>query len=167
MDKFRWFIDEDEIDLISDRDIAVLPINFSENRVHSNFISTHPTQDSLHFLSTYATYLVGEDIVQCNGVSEIAVADARIYPDSGRITIRQQAELDPLLNARVIANSATQHHLIEKAQIEVSGRYAYQGTGAYQYIDGEKQVQEIMLDHIFVDAKFKQMEAYMHVIIFA
>ena len=155
MDKFRWFIDEDEIDLISDRDIAVLPINFSENRVHSNFISTHPTQDSLHFLSTYATYLVGEDIVQCNGVSEIAVADARIYPDSGRITIRQQAELDPLLNARVIANSATQHHLIEKAQIEVSGRYAYQGTGAYQYIDGEKQVQEIMLDHIFVDAKFQ------------
>ena len=49
MDRFRWFMDDDEIDLISRRDVEALPLNFSENRTISNFISTEPTQDSLHF----------------------------------------------------------------------------------------------------------------------
>ena len=155
MDKFRWFMDQDEIDLISDRDVASLPLNFSENRVHSNFISIHPLQDSLHFLSSYATYLVGEDIVKCKGVTELAVADARVYPDSGHLTIQPQAELKTLVNARIIANSATQHHLIENAQLDIQGRYAYEGSGLYQYVDGAKRVQEIMLDQIFVDDDFQ------------
>ena len=63
MDRFRWFMDDDEIDLISERDVDALPLNFSENRTLSNFISIEPNQDSLHFLSTHATYLVGEDVL--------------------------------------------------------------------------------------------------------
>ena len=82
--------------LISERDVEVLPLNFSENRTLSNFISTEPSQDSLHFLSTHATYLVGEDVLQCKGVKEIAVADSRVFPDSGLVTVRRDADMDEL-----------------------------------------------------------------------
>lgn len=155
MDKFRWFMDEDEIDLISERDMAALPLNFSDQRIHSNFISTHPAQDSLHFLSTHATYLVGNDILNCKGVKEIAIADARIFPDSGRVTIRPKAVMEPLERARVIANATTQHHLIEDANLTITGRYHYSGAGVYQFTWKDRTVQPIMLDEIFVDEGFQ------------
>ncbi|MDA0913394.1 MAG: hypothetical protein O3B11_06150 [Bacteroidetes bacterium] len=155
MDKFRWFMDEDEIDLISNRDVASLPLNFSEKRVHSNFISTHPAQDSLHFLSSHATYLVGTDVLNCQGVKEMAVADARVFPDSGKVTIRAKAAMDPLKNARVIANTTTQHHIIEEANLVITGRYGYTGNGAYQYVGVDKSIQPLILDELYVDESFQ------------
>ena len=151
MDRFRWFMDDDEIDLISERDVAALPLNFSENRTLSNFISTEPSQDSLHFLSTHATYLVGEDVLQCKGVKEIAVADSRVFPDSGLVTVRRDADMDELQNARIIANATTQYHLIERAVLKIEGRYAYRGAGEYQYQGADKSIQTLILDEIAVN----------------
>jgi hypothetical protein len=151
MDRFRWFMDDDEIDLISERDVEALPLNFSENRMLSNFISTEPSQDSLHFLSTHATYLVGEDVLQCKGVKEIAVADSRIFPDSGLVTVRRDADMDELQNARLIANATTQYHLIERALIKIHGRYAFQGAGEYQYEGIDKSIQTLIVDEIAVN----------------
>ena len=151
MDRFRWFMDDDEIDLISERNVEALPLNFSENRTLSNFISIEPTQDSLHFLSTHATYLVGEDVLQCRGVKEIAVADSRILPDSGLVTVRRDADMDELQNARLIANATTQYHLIERATLKIKGRYAFQGAGEYQYKGADKSTQTLILDEIAVN----------------
>ena len=151
MDRFRWFMDEDEIDLISERNTESLPLNFSENRLLSNFISTHPDQDSLHFLSTHATYLVGDDVLQCKGVKEIAVADSKVFPDSGNVTIRRDADMERLREARLITNATTQHHLIENAAIDITGRYAFTGAGEYQYLGADTTVQALILDDITVD----------------
>ena len=155
MDRFRWFMDEDEIDLISERNLESLPLNFSENRKLSNFISTEPTQDSLHFLSTHATYLVGEDVLQCKGVKEIAVADSRVFPDSGLVTVRREADMDELQNARLIANATSQYHLIEHAVLKIQGRYAFQGAGEYQYQGADKSIQTLMLDEIAVNGSIE------------
>lgn len=152
MDRFRWFMDDDEIDLISERDTDALPLNFSENRNLSNFVSTHPEQDSLHFLSTHATYLVGDDILKCNGVKEIAVADSRLFPDSGLVIIQRDADIERMSNARIIANATTQFHLIEPATVKVHGRYDYTGSGEYQYKGADKTIQSLILDDISVDA---------------
>ena len=151
MDRFRWFMDDDEIDLISERDVESLPLNFSENRTISNFISIEPEQDSLHFLSTHATYLVGEDVLQCKGVKEIAVADSRIFPDSELVTVRRDAAMDELRNARLIANATTQYHLIEQATLKITGRYAFRGAGEYQYQGADKRIQTLILDDIAVN----------------
>ena len=111
----------------------------------------NPRRDSLHFLSTHATYLVGEDVLQCKGVKEIAVADSRVFPDSGRVTIRRDANMDELQNARLIANATTQYHLIERAILKINGRYAFQGAGEYQYIGEDKSIQTLILDEISVN----------------
>ena len=91
MDRFRWYMDEDEIDLLSNRMQEDLPLDFSNDRTISNFISAHPDQDSLHFLSSSATYRIGEDLLLCKGVLSLAVAGSRILPDSGFLTIRADA----------------------------------------------------------------------------
>ena len=152
MDRFRWFMDDDEIDLVSERNIDSLPLNFSENRTLSNFISIHPEQDSLHFLSTNATYVVGEDILHCRGVKEIAVADSRVFPDSGRITVRRDAEMDELRNAQLVCNATTQYHLIESATLIIDGRYDFHGAGEYQYRGGDWPSQILILDEIAVNS---------------
>ena len=151
MARFRWFMDDDEIDLISERDVDALPLNFSENRTLSNFISIEPNQDSLHFLSTHATYLVGKDVLQCKGVKEIAVADSRVFPDSGLVTVRRDADMDELQNARLISNATTQHHLVEKAFLKIHGRYSFQGAGEYQYRGTDMTIQTLILDEIGVN----------------
>lgn len=151
MDRFRWFMDEDEIDLMSDRNMGELPLDFSENRSVSNFISAHPDQDSLHFLSTSATYRIQDDYLKCRGVNEIAVADARIAPDSGLIIIQPKARIEVLKNAQLVANATTQHHVIKQASISIGGKYKFEGSGFYEYEDVQGQKSEIFLNHIFVD----------------
>ena len=57
MDRFRWFMDDDEIDLISERDVDALPLNFSENRTLSNFISRAESRLASFF--EYACHVFG------------------------------------------------------------------------------------------------------------
>ena len=151
MDRFRWFMDEDEIDLMSDRSIGELPMDFSENRSISNFISAHPEQDSLHFLSSSATYRIHDDYLKCQGVREISVADARILPDSGIVIIQPKAKMNRLENARLVANSTTQHHVIVRATLSILGKYEFEGNGSYEYRDGSGKTSDIFFDEIFVD----------------
>ena len=87
----------------------------------------------------------------CKGVKEIAVADSRVFPDSGLVTVRRDADMDELQNARLISNATTQHHLVEKAFLKIHGRYAFQGAGEYQYRGTDKTIQTLILDEIGVN----------------
>lgn len=151
MDRFRWYMDDDEIDLLSNRFQDDLPIDFSEDRSVSNFISAHPEQDSLHFLSSSATYRIGEDLLHCEGVQSIAVADSRIFPDSGRLTIRAEAKMDELSQAIILTNATTKYHLIDSALINIRGRYDFGATGFYNYTSVNGEVQRLLFNEITVD----------------
>ena len=48
------------------------------------FVSVHPHQDSLRFISTAASYSLKDYIIEAGGVEEIVVADAEIYPNEGK-----------------------------------------------------------------------------------
>ena len=80
-------------------------------------------------------------MLQCKGVKEIAVADSRVFPDSGLVTVRRDADMDELQNARLISNATTQYHLVERAFLKIHGRYAFQGAGEYQYRGTDKTIQ--------------------------
>ena len=155
MDRFRWFMDKDEVDLISDRQTEDLPFDFSEDRAISNFVSVHPEQDSLHFLSIRATYRIQDDFLRCQEVSELALADARIYPDSQLVTIRKGAKMDQLRRARIVANDVTRQHYIDDANLNVNGRLSFEGDGAYRYREVTGDTSYIFMDDIFVDESFQ------------
>src|SRR5690606_12416556 len=57
MDEFKWYMDENDIELQTSREMAsdfVIDTELDMNR--SNFFSTRPDQDSLHFMSPKAVY---------------------------------------------------------------------------------------------------------------
>lgn len=158
MDQFDWYMDKDEIDLqnnsknipgIENMDIKQLA---DLDLAGSEFISTHPAQDSLRFRSSRAKYSLKEKIIYASDVKFIKVADATIFPGDGNVTILKKAEMVPLENAQILANNTTKYHTISSAKVFVYGRKSYSGAGYYDYVDELDGMQRIFLDKVSVDS---------------
>ncbi|MCF8277665.1 MAG: hypothetical protein K9J17_13105 [Flavobacteriales bacterium] len=131
IDEFKWNIDQKNIDVVSDGE-------------GSRYVSTNPKQDSLEFRSPLAKFNLDNFIISAKKVDHIDVADAIIYPDSGNVTIREQAAMDPLGNSRIVANRITKFHTFYESTVNVLGKWKYNAKGKYDYEDvtGKKQLIE-------------------------
>lgn len=159
MDKFNWYMDKNDIELESERGAKVAENDFvidtDIDKSSSNFFSIHPEQDSLNFLAPRATFNLKTSIINCDDIMFIKTADARVYPDSGQAVIRKRAQLDPFENSAVIANDITKYHSIYNADININGRFDYEGSGYVDYINNAGQVYQIWLKTIDVDTTFQ------------
>ncbi len=153
MDRFKWFMDQGDIELESDRTAAVG--NEDLQLSGSNFISIRPEQDSLSFMAPKARYDLKKHLITANEVQYIQVADALVTPDSMRVRIRKNAVMDPLTNAVITANYVTRHHIIRDATVDIKARRNYSGTGVIDYIDENKKAFPINLKSIGVDSTFQ------------
>jgi len=157
MDQFDWYMDKDEIDLRGkEQQIAIydkMPVRelADVELSGSEFISTHPAQDSLRFRSSRAKFNLRDKVIYAYDVKYIKVADATIFPGDGRVTILRKAEMLPLENAQILANNTTKYHLIKNARVNIFGRKSYKARGYYDYVDEMENTQKILLDSIVVD----------------
>ncbi|PCJ81440.1 MAG: hypothetical protein COA49_04920 [Bacteroidetes bacterium] len=152
MDRFRWFMDEDQIELENTfTDKQELVFADLADKSFSNFVSVHPDQDSLHFACTRALYKVEEAIVECKDVRAMAIADAEVWPDSGRVTIRRDAAMDVLKRAQIYANDVTRYHRFFDATIQVNSRIDYTASATYLYKDAKGIDWPIYFSKIEVD----------------
>lgn len=152
MDEFKWFMDKNEMELSSNRQVAEdFVIDTDEGSDKSNFYSVNELQDSLNFLSPNAIYDVKESVITCKKIQYITVADSKVIPDSGKVTIQKRAKMDPLQRATVIANYVTQYHRIFDAELNIRGRYEYDGEGDYTYVDENKKEQVVHIAKLEVD----------------
>jgi len=158
MDEFDWYMDKDEIDLAVDvsdqmkqlegktiKEIADIDISGSE------FISIHPQQDSLRFVSPRAKYNLRNNTIFAENVKIIRVADAAIFPGDGLVTIYKKAQMETLKDAQVLANMVTRFHTLYNANINITSRKKYQGNAYYDYIDETEAKQLIFFDVLDVD----------------
>ncbi|MCH2197989.1 MAG: hypothetical protein MK081_04355 [Flavobacteriales bacterium] len=160
MDQFKWFMDKDEMELSSNRKVTDdFVIDTSEDAARSNFFSVNELQDSLNFLSPKAVYDVKEAVIACQKIQYITVADSRVLPDSGNVMIRKRAKMDPLSRATVISNYVTQYHRIFGADLQIYGRFEYEGEGDYTYVDVNKREQVIHIDEFKVDSTLQTIGA--------
>ncbi len=158
MDRFKWFMDDDKMELSSSRTAANdFVIDTDAAKSTSNFFSVSEHQDSLNFLAPKAIYDVKNSIITANSVKFIAVADAKISPDSERVVIYKRAKMKTLENAAVLANYVTKYHKIFNANIDIKGRLNYEGSGDYTYIDKTRGQQIIHLEQIEVDTTGQTM----------
>src|SRR5690606_9964864 len=148
MEKFKWYMDDGTIELTSS---ASKTESADVNLQGSKFISTRFDQDSLYFYSPLAQYNTKEHIITAREVQYINSADAKIYPDSGKVVIRKQAAMDPLKKSKIVANSVTEFHNIYDAVTHIMGRKTYSASGYIDYIDENKTVQPIYFANIRVD----------------
>lgn len=153
MDRFKWFMDQGDIELESDRTAAEGSEDLQLSG--SNFISIRPDQDSLSFMAPKARYDLKRHLITANEVQYIQVADALVTPDSMRVRIRRNAVMDPLSNAVVTANFVTRHHVIRDATVDIKAKRNFTGTGTIDYKDEADRTFRIKLGSIGVDSTYQ------------
>ncbi len=126
-----------------DWDMKKETVNFKvkEGKLGS-FRSIHPDQDSLWFQGKKALYDLKSNFLQIGGVPYIVTSDAFVYPDSGIIEVQPNAVISELTNARIVADTINQYHVINRAKVKILGKKEYRASGFYEYNIGDKK-QEI------------------------
>lgn len=152
MDQFKWFMDQGSFELSAEGKKASNPTEQSDiDLTGAEFISIHPQQDSLRFFSPRAKYDARNNVIYAKEVKYINVADARLYPDSGLLTIYKKARIETLNNAKVLANTATKYHNLYNGTLNIYGRKSYTGSADYDYVDETKKPQLIHFTNLFAD----------------
>lgn len=151
MDRFKWFMDSEDIELGDDQKKMDENVENALDLDGPKFISTHPKQDSLFFFAPSAKYNTRKYIINCKNVPFINVADARIYPDNGEVTIYKNAVMDTLEKAKIMANTVTKYHTIRNVTANIFGKKSYLATGDYQYLDENDNAFNIKFDKIQPD----------------
>lgn len=132
---------------ITEKRIAIHKMNGTP----SLMTSTNPRQEGLQYFAQRAEFYLEPSILEMYGVPSMDIADSRIFPDSGRVTIEEKAHMRPLLNAKMTASRAGDYHHLEKLNLNVNGRNAMYGSGWYQYVDELGAVFPIKMINIRVD----------------
>ena len=161
MGQFDWYMDKEMLEMsASEKAQKKVKTNedlgpLMEEDVElsgSQFISIHPRQDSLNFIAPSAKYNIRKKLITAKDVRYIRVADAVIYPDSGRVQIEKRAVMRTLENSKIIANSATRYHTIFNAATNIYGRKEYTASGDYDFVDGEGVKERIHFNVVGVDS---------------
>jgi hypothetical protein len=142
IDKLKWVMDEETFTLGDE---------VASSSKGLEFISVHPHQDSLNFIATTANYSLKDYIIHTNGVDNIAVADAIIYPDSGIVTVEKKAVIQTLYAAKILADDLTEYHTFTNAAVDIVSAHNYTASGDYTYMDAMNQKQQIFFKEIRVD----------------
>ncbi len=153
IDYFTWDMDNKKLSMGSPAASAEVDYTDEDTEPEGpRYISLHPDQDSLNFVAPLASYDYEKNHINAKGVKFIEVADARIYPDQGEVTIERDAKMSTLEKARIRANKNTKYHSIHTATLNITSRNYYSGFGNYDYIDENNKVQIIHFNDIKVDS---------------
>lgn len=112
-----------------------------------SFTSIHPEQDSLYFQAKNALFDLKTSQLKIGGVPYIVASDAFIYPETGDIEILPGAIITELKNAKIVADTISQYHVINRATVNILGKKEYRAKGFYEYNVADK-VQEIEFGEI-------------------
>lgn len=154
MDMFTWLMDVESIEM-ANTGKSNIDIDAGLDLSQPNFFSINPKQDSLQFRSTKASFSMKDRAIYCSNVEYIDVADARIYPDSMKVTIQKKAVMEPLLNAKIVANYITKYHTYTNTNTVITARRAYTSSGDYPYYGADSVKYNIKMDQIGLDKTFQ------------
>jgi hypothetical protein len=112
------------------------------------FFATNVIGDTVAFSSWKGSYHLDGEYIEAENINYIHIADALIQPDKGKITINRRAKIKQMENAIVAVNN---RHLLHSAKIDIESTKRYSGSAIYDYIDENKEVQEISFPELTVD----------------
>lgn len=122
-------------------------ITFQAKPGKDRFTSTNPDQDELNFTGTDATFDLNTSILKVEGVPFVKSADAKIFPGDGHLEIGEAGRITELTNARIVADTINEYHVIERATVNLKGRKEYTASGFYVYNVGP-HTQEVEFQNI-------------------
>lgn len=130
-----------------DWDMAGGNITFQAEIGKNRFTSTHPDQDELTFVGKAAIFDINTSMLDVEGVPYVRAADAKIFPGDEKIRVEPGAKITELTNARIVADTTNEYHVINRATVQLLGRKEYKASGFYEYNVGP-HTQEFELQNI-------------------
>lgn len=130
-----------------DWDMAGGNVTFQAEPGKNRFTSTHPDQDELTFTGDSATFDINTSMLEVKGVPYVKAADAKIFPGDGYLRIEPGAKITELTDARIVADTLNEYHVINRATVQLIGRKEYRASGFYEYNVGP-HTQEFELQNI-------------------
>jgi hypothetical protein len=124
--------------------LRIVPERYDE----PTFFSTNSISDTLKFSSWKASYHLDQELIIAQNINYIPIADALIQPDSGKMTITRRARIQQLGNAIIAVNN---RHLLHDATVTIESPERYSGSAVYDYVDENKNIQQIRFPEINVD----------------
>ena len=112
----------------------------------NRFVSTHKRQDSLDFIAPLALYDVENKTIKAQEVKHIDVGDSRMLLSDGNVTIHKEAVLDSLVNVKIVLNDSL--HSFYDALVHINGKYNYEASGKYDFINGANAIKTIAFNNI-------------------
>ena len=126
LDKGLWDLDKKKIFMTKPDGVDISK---------SYFYSTRPDQDSLVFNATNAVYEIEYLTLNIYGVPYINVCDSRVYPDSGKVFIEENAVMRTLTKSKLLCDTVTKYHNHYDGVLDVLGRNKFNGQTTYQYVN--------------------------------
>ncbi len=102
----------------------------------------------LNFYAKQANYHIDNNVLSVSGVPTIKVADAAIFPDSGKVEIVKNGRLLPI-SGNLIMDTAHFYHDFSHVKVEIYSRLKVEGKGIWYYIDKNKKRQSVVMDTLF------------------
>ncbi len=146
MEEMIWYMDDGTVDMNSK---MVDEIGLKG----ALFVSTDKRLDSLSFVAPRADFIVNDHIINCSGVKFIDVADSRIFPIDEKVVIRDDAKIDPFIDAKIWVGKTDKIHVLEHANITIYTSHKYSGTAEYTYVNEIGTFQVIKMHSVDVDEK--------------
>ena len=104
------------------------------------FFSTDKQNDTISFTSWKGSYHLNEEYIEAENINYIKIADALIQPENGKLIINKRAKIKPLQNAIIAVNN---RHILHSANIGIENSKLYAGNAIYNYVDENKEIQQI------------------------
>ena len=153
LNNFLWDMRKKELAMGSDTASGSVDYTYEDIEPEGpRYISLHYQQDSLNFVAPLAYYDYKNNQINAKGVKFFEVADARIYPDKGEVTVEREAKMRTLENTRIRANKTSKYHTLHTSTVNITSRNYYEGFGIYDYIDENEEVQKIHFKELKVDS---------------
>ena len=147
-DEFDWYMDKNQMDFKKTIDTANFQ-NYDENKnLKPNFISSVKEQKGLGFFSGFSSYYIDSNILLCQQVPYIVVADSRIIPSGGKVKIKDKADMSVLYNSQILANFINQYHRFTKAEISIFSSQEYLANGHYSVSNDPTINSKVFFDNI-------------------
>ena len=124
------------------------------------FFATNNLTDTVAFSSWKGSYHLDQEYIEAENINYIHVADALIQPENGKIVINRRAKIQQMQNAIIALNN---RHILHSAKIDIESTKRYTGSAVYDYVDDNKEIQQINFPELAVDTLTTTARGYIPV----
>jgi hypothetical protein len=134
----------------------LLKLDFA-NLDKPTFFATNNLSDTVAFSAWKGSYHLDQEYIEADNINYIHIADALIQPDSGKIVINRRAKISQMQNATIALNNK---FILHSAKIDIESTKRYTGSAVYDYVDENKEIQQINFPELAVDTSTTSARGY-------